>query len=179
MSCAERPRKGTPDVTRAVEQEAPQYCQLPSPSHFLTDTPLMFEARTVIKDMCTLKCCQTTMTTSSALCHACQTGIPYQETQKRCWMRLLVGISYDLSPLTPLHVQCFNIHNDVPWYLCCEPFVYSEGGALSGCDSRYTELCLSRGRGRRQVLGYTKIKHDKESHMADNRTMGNESHLWS
>lgn len=41
-------------------------CQLPSSPRFLTDTPLMFEARTVIKDVCTLEGCHVKMTTGSS-----------------------------------------------------------------------------------------------------------------
>lgn len=41
------------------QSRSPQCCcQLPSSPLFLTDTLLMLEARTVIKDVCTLKCCQ-------------------------------------------------------------------------------------------------------------------------
>lgn len=131
------------------QSRSPQCCcQLPSSPLFLTDTLLMLEARTVIKDVCTLKCCQATLTTGSSL--PCVPGIPYQRTQKHYCMRLLVRISLDLSRSMSVHAPRFNIHADIPWYLCCEPFVCSGGGALSECDRSGEGLVLSSISGRRR-----------------------------
>ena len=58
----------------------------------------------------------------------------------------------------PLHAPRFNIHADIPWYLCCEPFVYSGGGALSECDSSGEGLMLSSISGRRRKAGAGKPK---------------------
>lgn len=50
------------------QSRGPQYCcQLLSSPHFLTVTLLTLEARTVIKDVCTLKCCHVTVTMGSSV----------------------------------------------------------------------------------------------------------------
>lgn len=54
-------------MRREPRNGGPQWrCQLPSSPRFLTDTPLMFEARTVIKDVCTLEGCHVKMTMGSS-----------------------------------------------------------------------------------------------------------------
>lgn len=147
------------------------HCQLPSPSHFLTDTLLMLQARTVIKDLCTLKRCRVSMTTCSSLPHIHHQ--PYQQTQKPSWMRLLVCISLALSLLMLWRVQRFTNRTDTPQSLCCTNVCRWSGVKVwqewwgRGVDVKHQ---TTRERGRWLAFG-NKTEHDVKSRVweQDNR----------
>lgn len=98
----------------------------------------------MIKDMCILKRCHATMTTSSTLpcipernSVSANTKVLPDEIVGRNFFRVV-----SLSQLMPLHVPCFNIHTDTPWYFCCMPFIYSECGVQSICDRTRNGMML-------------------------------------
>lgn len=166
MASAEGPRKGNPDVTWAIQQKPTELLSAP-----ITTTCLNWHSAVVRGKDSDQRCVYIKVLPCHSdnwlLCHAYQTGTPYQQTKKRhCRMRLLVRISFHLSYFLLVHAECFKIHTDILWYLCCKPFVYGECGVLSKSvewGGPYFELCLSIGRGRRWALGnQSDIKPDME-----------------
>lgn len=160
------PWKGNPDVTWAIEQKPTELLSAP-----IITTRLNWHSADVRGKDSDQRCVYIKVlpchSDNRLLCHAYQTGTPYQQTKKHCWMRLLVRISLHLSHFLLLHVVCFKIHTDILWYLCCKPFVWwwmwSTVKMCQEWGGPHFELWMSMGGGRRQVLGnQSDIKPDME-----------------